>query len=451
MQLLTQQDKSPHRAPLTLHQAPPIKTDDRRLRIVGLLILLVIFGVFGTWAAVAKLASAALAPGVVTVEGYRKTVQHLEGGIVKEILVRDGDLVEPGDVLLRLDETQVKSKLEIARSRYFAAVALEARLLAEREQAEEIGFPQELQDYREQDTRVAETMAIQHQVFEARRAALVSEAEILEQRIEQLNEQIRGLEGLTAAKQRRIESYREEIRDLTKLFKRGLGDRLRLREMERAANELEGEQADHRAAIASARVKIGETRLQMLQLKQEFQKEVVAELRQVQTEIFDLQEQLRALNDTVARTEIQAPARGAVVGMGVHTVGGVISPASPILDIVPRDEELVVEARVQPTDIDNVYPGLEADVRFSAFKSRTTPVVQGAVETVSADRLTDDDGQPYYLARIAVAEGELERLGELKVLPGMPAEVMIKTGERTFVDYLLQPILDGLNRSFREE
>lgn len=449
MQALTQQKMAPAGGAPTVPDAP---TDDRPVRRLGYFILLLAFGIGGGWSAVAGLDSAAVALGVVTVDGYRKTVQHLEGGIVREILVRDGDLVEAGAVLLRLDDTQIRAQLEMVRSQYLANLALTARLAAEREERATIEFPEALRA--DDDPRVREIVVIQEREFEARRTALRGEIAVLEQRIEQFDEQIRGLDALQKIKQQRIVSYREEVADMQALFDRRLGDKLRLREMERLALELEGERAGHLSDISRAKIQISETRLQIIHRHKALQEEIATQLRETQARHFDLQERLGALQDTLRRTEIRATADGNVVGMGVHTVGGVIAPGNQILEIVPHEERMVVEAQVSPTDIDKVHPGLIADIRFSAFSMRQTPVIEGAVETVSADRLTDPaTHQPYYLARIAVTESgqEILRGLGLTVLPGMPAEVMIKTGERTFLNYLLQPITDSLARAFRED
>ncbi len=425
-----------------------LRTDDRLERRIGLLILLAAVGGFGTWAA----DSAAVAPGMVAVEFNRKTVQHLEGGIVREILVREGARVAPGDLLVRLDDTQALAQLEIVRSQYLASRAQEARLIAERDSYREVVFPDDLLAARS-DPRVEEAIAGQQQVFAARSKALTGETEVLEQRIEQLNEQIRGLEGLSASKLQRIESYKTEIKDFKKLYEKGLTDRLRLREMERLAAELEGERAEHQASIAAAQVQIGETRLQIIQLQRKQQTEVTQELRDTQAKLSDLRERIRALEDTVARTVVRAPVGGAVVGLAVHTVGGVVTPGGRLLDIVPQDEQLIVEARVAPTDADRVSPGLEAQLRFSAFNVRTTPTVPGHVLTVSGDRITDPNNpkDSYYLARIQVTPEGMNSLRGLSLLPGMPVDVMIKTGERTFFQYLVKPITDRLAKSFREE
>jgi len=428
-----------------------VPTSDKPERIVGLLILLVAFGGFVVWSLLAQIDGAAVAPGVVAVESARKTVKHLDGGIVSEILVREGDRVAKGDVLVRLDDTEASAQLEIARGQYLSFRAQEARLLAERDDLAEIQFPSELLDV-EDDPRIREAITGEKRVFQARKKALLGEQQVLEQRGDQLQEQIRGLEALSASKTTRIDLYQDEIDGLNKLFAKGLGDKGRLREAERLLAELEGERGQHQSDIAAARIQIGEAEIQSAQLKRKFTSEVVTELRDVETKLADLRERMRTLGKTLERTEIRAPAAGAVVGTSVHTVGGVIRPGDSILDIVPENESLIIEAQVQPMDIDRVSPGLEADLRMSAFNSRTTPVVQGRVLTISADRLIDQaTNRPYYLARIEVTPEGMAKLKGRTLLAGMPVEAMIKTGERTFFDYLIRPINDRLAQAFREE
>lgn len=363
-------------APIVTFATPTVPTDDRKARMMGLGIVLIAFGGFSVWAATARLDSAVVAPGVVTVESHRKTVQHLEGGIVKNLLVRDGDSVYAGDILLRLDATRARASLEITRSKYLAARALEARLSAERDLHQDIIFPEELLRLRD-DPRVRQTLDGQDRVFRARQEALQGEISVLAQRIKQLQVQISGLDTLQQTEQQRIVSLQEEVNDFRKLLKKGYVDKGRIRQLARTSAALKGERAKHLAEIARAQIQIGETQLQILQLRKRFLSDVVIKLRGTQTEIFDLEERMRALQDTLLRTEIRAPTSGTVVGLGMHTLGGVISPGIPILEIVPQGEPLVVEARVQPTDIDHVHAGLPADARFTAFQARTTPVVGG--------------------------------------------------------------------------
>lgn len=426
-----------------------LEVSDRKPRLIGLFILFVTFGLFGTWAVVAPLDSAALAPGVVTVKTYRKTIQHLEGGIVEDIRVRDGDQVETGDVLLVLDDTQARAELGIVRGQMIATQALEARLQAERDQQAEIAFPS---GFDLTDTRIAESVQSEEQVFKARMNSHLGEVEVLEQRMTQIGEQIRGLEAVIRSKRELMTSYNAEIKDLSELLNDGFVDKQRLRDLERQVAQLEGDMADHRSSIAQAKVQQGEARLQILQLQKDFRTEVVNQLSEVQSRLFDLRERERALTDRVERTVIRAPESGMVLGMQVHTVGGVVQSGAPILDIVPSASDLVVEAQVSPIDIDRVSAGKLADIRFSAFKSATTPVIEGRVEHISADRLTNQEtGMPYYLARVELTEAGRKDLGELVLVPGMPAEVLINTGERTLFKYLMQPATNAFARSLIED
>lgn len=429
-----------------------VKSNDRAIIRLGLWVLLLAFGVFGTWAAVAQLDGATVAHGLVTVESYRKTVQHLEGGIVREIRVRDGDRVQEGDTLLLLEDTRPRAEMEVTRTRYYAALAHEARLVAERDGLDAIRFPAELEDAAQSDPRAAEAIRVQRQTFEARRATHRGEVALLEQRVEQLNSKIEGLSALLASQEQLESSLAEEAADFRRLFEKGLGDKQRVRQLEREAAEARGEAGEHRASIASTRLQIGETRQQILQLEKERHSQIVQEHKDVQEEVFNLREGLLALEDTVERTVVRAPASGTVMGLGVHTIGGVIKAGTPILDIVPQGEPLVVEAQVSPIDIDKVEPGLPTDIRFSAFASRYTPVVEGRVLTVSADRFEDSDsGSGYYLARVQVLPEGMDKLRGLTLYPGMPAEVLIKTGERTLLSYLVQPMSNAFARAFREE
>lgn len=427
-----------------------VETDDRFMRMAGALIILAAFGGFGGWAATAPLGSAVVAPGIVTVDTYRKTVQHLEGGIVKQIMVREGDLVAADQVLLRLDDTQTQAQLEIARLQYYAQIALDARLHAEQLGDGKITFPDELQNL-SGDKRVVDMMRGQVVLFETRRKSRLGEISVLEQRVEQLQVQMQGQQDLADAKGRTIRSYNEQVVELRKLFEQKLVDKTRLRDYERAVSTLEGERAEALSNAAAAKVQMGEAKLAILQKQQDFQKDVAAELRDVQSKIFDLDQRVHALQDTVARTEVRATSAGRIVGLTVHNEGAVVSAGARILDIVPNDEPLVIEAQVQPSDIDRVHPGLMTDVRFSAFHDRQTPVVNGQVVMVSPDRITDPNSrQPYYLARVQVSDSGMAILKGKSLVPGMPAEVLVNTGERTALDYFIKPLIDAIARSFKE-
>lgn len=426
-----------------------LPSSDRSARLIGFLIVFITFGLFGTWATFAPLDSAALAPGVVTVQSYRKTVQHLEGGIVKELHARDGDLVAAGDPLIVLDDTQVRAEYGMTRSQLVAAQAMEARLRAERDDAGQINFGNMLES---DSQRAVEAREGESQVFNARRGSRLGETAVLEKRIGQLREQIAGLQSMVETKRSLETSYRDEIGELTELLAEGFVDKQRLLEQQRRLDMLRAEVAEHQSEVTKTSLQISETELQILQLKKDFSADVVAQLAEVQTKVFDLQERMAALEDRLARIVIRAPEDGMILGMKVHTIGGVVSPATPLLDIVPSVSDLIVEAQVSPVDIDRVNVGKEADIRFSAFNSSTTPVIKGVVQQVSADRLINEEtGMPYYLARVVLTEVGAQTLGALKLQPGMPAEVLINTGNRTMLQYLMQPATDAFARSLIED
>lgn len=431
-----------------LATANELPTSDRSIRRIGYAILFVTFGLFGSWATLAPLDSAALAPGVVTVKSYRKTVQHLEGGIVRALHVRDGDQVAAGQVLIELDDTQASAEQEMVRSQLIAARALEARLLAERDGRETVTFA----EAEPTDRRVREAQDSEAQIFQARRISRLGEVDVLSKRIVQLEEQIRGFQAVIAGKQELSKSYGEEVGDLRALLSEGFVDKQRLREQERSLALLRAEIADLHSSIARARLQIGETQLQIVQLNKEFATEVVDQLAEVQTKVFDLRERLAAAEDRARRTRIRAPEAGMVLGLQVHTVGGVINPGTPLLDIVPASEELIVEVQISPIDIDRVAPGKLADIRFSAFNHATTPVIEGRLTHVSADRLVNQEtGVPYYLGRVELTEAGRKELGKLLLVPGMPAEVLLNTGERTLLSYLVQPATNAFARSLIED
>lgn len=417
-------------------------------RRVGLSIFFLVFGVFGIWASVAPIDGAAVASGVVTVKSYKKTVQHLEGGIVSEILARSGDRVEAGQPLLVMDDTQPLAQLEIANSQLIALTAIESRLLAERENLDVISFPPFLTEDASNSSR---EMEAQNQIFNASRASREGQVEVLEQRIQQLQTRVVGLKALQASKEEQAAFYAEELVDVRELLSQGFSDKLRLRELERNASRLRGEAAEHTANIASTEVEIGEARLQIIQLGREFLNDVVTGLGETQTSLRDAQERATALQDVVSRTVVRAPVAGIVNGMQVHTVGGVIGPGTPIAEIVPQSEELIIEANVLPIDIDRVAEGQEATIRFSSFAS-SVPTIFGKVISISADSAIDEiSGTSFYQARIEVTPEGMEDLGNLELLPGMPAEVFIATGSRTFVQYVFKPFSNALARSFTED
>lgn len=426
-----------------------LPTSDAKTRRLGFGIIFVVFGIFGSWAAFAPLDSASNAPGVVTVQTYRKTVQHLEGGIVKELLVHDGDTVKKGDPLIVLDDSQVGAEYEMNRSQLVAAKATEARLRAERDGNAAIDFGDALEPNtkRGQEAQLSETL-----VFNARRNSRLGEIAVLQERIGQLNEQIKGLGAMIGTKNSLGKSYTSEIGELSDLLSQGFVDKQRLLDQERKFDMLKSEIADHQSTITKTRLQINETQLQIVQLTKDFNSDVAKQLAETQTKVYDLQERTAAYKDRLSRIVIRAPEDGMVIGMTVHTIGGVVRPATALLDIVPSISELIVEAHVAPVDISRIAIGKLAKIRFSAFNSATTPEIDGVVTQVSADRLTDEKtGMPYYLTRVRVTEDGEKKLGDKKLLAGMPADVLINTGERTMLQYLMQPARNAISESMIEE
>lgn len=425
-------------------------TDDKPIRYIGLVVLLSTLGIFGLWAFIAPIDGAALAPGFVTVKSHKKTVQHLDGGIVSQLLVKDGDIVKAGDLLLTLDGTENKAQLEITRGQFLTLLAQVARLEAERDGKPKVIYPEGLNNV--SDSRAIEAKRTEEQIFTSRKNAHEGEMAVLKQRIGQLNSKVDGLKGQQASKQDLLTSYKEELRDLKELLAEGFVDKQRLRDVERQHSLNSGEISALSAEIAGSQIQIGETKLEILQLEKKFQEEVAGKLSEAQAELYDVTQRMLAIRDKVVRVDIKAPVDGRVMGLAVHTLGGVILPGHPILEIVPQQEELVIEAQVTPLDIDRVNIGLVAEVRFSAFKQAITPVIEGKVINLSADRLIEEKtGTPYYLAQIELTPDSYQKMQHLELVPGMPVEVLIKTGERTVFEYLTKPISNAFARAFIED
>lgn len=429
---------------------PEFKRSARKAIIAGVCVAALTFGGLGTWAASADLASAVLAPGTFVVEGDRKLVQHLEGGVVSQLFVKDGDSVEAGQLLLSLDATQVRASLGVLRANLDAALAERARLVAEREEKAAVVFPDALIE-RGEDPGVQETVTGQNRLFEARLAAFEGRVEVLRQRIAQLKEEITGIEAQQRSKTRQVALIGEELAGLQELFAKGLTEKPRILALQRDQARLEGERGEHLAAIARAKKAIGETELEILQSTLQRQEEISTSLREVQTRILDLSERIAAARDRVDKIELRAPTAGVVVSLAITTEGAVLQPGETVLEIVPHDTRLVIEAKLRPDDIDSVAVGQTARLRLTALVQRTTPTLTGRVIYVSADRLEEQrSGEPYFLALVALDPDQIARLEGQPVLPGMPAEVMVETGARTALDYLVQPISDTLAKAWRE-
>jgi len=439
-------------ATIELIEATPAKATSsyRKPAIIGMALILAVFGGLGSWSAIAPIEGAAIALGVVTVESKKKAVQHMEGGIIKEILVRDGDVVKKGDVLVRLDDTRSRTALQIIRGQLDAARGLAARLVAERDDKDRIAFPDELLK-RASDTNVSEILKGQQALFNARRESKRGEIEILEQRVRQLREEIGGLQAQQRARGDQIRLIQDELNGLVELFEKGFAPKTRILALQREAARLTGERGQDIAQISRAEKSIGESQLRILQIRKEIQEKVAAELREVQDRMYDLEERAVATRDQLDRTVVTAPVDGAVMGRAIHTEGGVVQPAGLLMYVVPSDDRLIIEAQLEVMHVDEVKIGEVAEVRFSSLNLRKLPVIVGTLEYISADRSTDErTGIPFYNARIEVPESELAKLKDQKISAGMPADVFIKTGARTPLDYILTPVLQSMNRSFRE-
>ncbi len=417
----------------------------------GLWMIVAVFGAFGLWAGLAPLDSAALAPGYVVLDSNRKSIQHLEGGIVEEILVREGSQVKAGEALVRLNPTATEARLDLFRNQYFGNKAIEARLFAERDGKEKIEFPKELLD-KANDPVVKEQIENQQQQFKTRRDSLNSQLGILRQKAEQSKKEIEGLEAQIRSADDQIKYLNEEIKTVQILLSQGNAQKPRLLALQRNRAQLEGQRGENKSSIARAEQMIAESELAVQSQINDFQTRVAAELKDTQLQLSDLQERVRASEDVKSRIVITSPVDGIVTGLAVHTVGGVINPGGRIMDIVPLGDKLIVEARVNPQDIDVVHKGLTAQVRLTAFKSRTVPPVKGTVENISPDRFTDErTGISYFVARVEIQQKELDALKDVELSAGMPADVMILTGSRTLLGYILSPIGESFHQAFREQ
>lgn len=417
-------------------------------RIGLMLILLFVFG-FGTWAALVPLAGGAIAPGIISPDGSRRTVQHLEGGIIRKLHVRDGDIVENGQPLLLLESVQPKANHDLLRKQHLTLLVARARLDAERLEKKDVVFPI---DTLNAPTEILAVMESQRQLFHVRRSSHQARNNVLQQRMSQLGEQIKGFDAQVRSAARQIELISEEVEGKRELASRGHLTKPDLLRMLRMEAELTGRRGQYEAAISEAKQQIGEAQIQVVANNAERADQIATQLDKVQAEINQLEEKLLASKDVLNRTVITAPVAGTIVDLKFKTESGVIQPGAPILDIVPTEETLLIDARVSPMDIDIVRSGMKAQVQLSAFSSRSTPRVDGYVRSVSADRLVDQSsGQAYFLARVEVERGEVLKIGpDKKLMAGMPADVLIVTGERTMASYLLRPFLDAIWRTLRE-
>jgi HlyD family secretion protein len=443
---------------ITLDQAspPPVPASPlartRELVLAGSALIGVFVIGFGAWSVMAPLESAAVAVGSVVSESSRKTVQHLEGGIISAILVHDGDQVTAGQTLIRLDDTKARTTLLALRGQLWDAKAREARLVAERDGAATIDFPADLLA-QQSEPAVAAALAGQQKIFDARRSLVESKTAAIGERINQVHEEINGHQAEVVALEKRVALLQEEVGGVKQLVASGLERKSRLLQLERDLADADGKRGETLAQIARAKQTIAEAEIDILSLQNDRQKDVADELRETQKKGHELAEQVQAAADVLARDDVKAPENGTITDLRVHTPGGVISPGEALLDLVPEADRLVVEVQVRPEDIDRVREGLPAQVRLLPYKQRRTPLLNATVIYVSADRLVDKRTErSYYTAKLRIDEKELAALGgEVKMVPGMPSEAMIQTGETTVAAYALSPILDSFHRAFREK
>ncbi|MCP5207414.1 MAG: HlyD family type I secretion periplasmic adaptor subunit [Hahellaceae bacterium] len=428
-------------------------TDDDRFIKFGLVFLVLTLGSFSLWATFAPLSSALIASGEVVVNSYRKSIQHYEGGIVEKIYVRNGDKVAEGDPLIQIDAIQSEAKQLSNEKRLLTAQAELERLVVEQSFGAELVFSDNLLAAAENDPDIKNALLQQQQLHSARLSAFNQEQEALRTRTEQTRQQITGLLAQSAILKEQMVSLQNEQKAYSTLFEEGLGDGQRARELDRSVLSTQNEIARIESEISRLAIQITETDLQIATRKQDYLKDVGERIRQTQNNYYDFQEIQKLANDRIKRSVIRAPEAGIVVDMRIHTLGSVAGPGQVLLDLVPEHDTFVVEAKLMTQDINEVYPGQKADIRFSAFNSRVTKVIQGEVIHVSADRLISERDQfPYYLARIRVTEqGEKDMGDAMELRPGMPAEVMILRGERTLFSYLIKPISDSFARSLKEK
>ncbi len=423
----------------------------RPIILAGFTIIFLTFGVFGGWATVARLDSAVVAPGVVSLEGNRKVIQHLEGGIVDEILVDEADRVEAGDVLLRLRSIEAGSNLDMISTRLAVARITEARLLAERDMSETFEPPQGIDP--EANGTVAHALDDQIDMFEDRRSLLQSRIDILNARMTQTEGQIEGLDQQRAALEKRLANYGDMLERMRDGGDRGLVQKNTISQREDELIQIEADLGSVLSQIAQAKGEIGGTELEILQGRQEYRQRASDELEELRSEISELSERNKVAGDVLERTNIRAPGPGTIQNLQVHTVGSVVRPGEDLMELVPENENLVINARVPPVDIDNVSPGLTTEIRFPAIQGRLTPIMLGEVDSVSNDVITPEspNEEPYFLARIDVSDVDLPAQVREDIAAGMPVEAVIVTGERRVVDYLASPLMDAVRKSMIEE
>jgi HlyD family secretion protein len=440
--------------PWGLGQAGPTTSASESIQrhiVAGSILVGVLVIGLGGWASTAQISGALIAQGSIVVDTNVKKVQHPTGGVVGELFVRDGDHVKAGDVLLRLDETVTRANLAIVNKGLVEFYARKARLAAERDGADTMAVPPEVAG-RLDEPDVKEALASERKLFELRHQDRLGQKQQLQERITQLQQQITGLAAQQSAKDKGIALTEQELQGVRDLWQKNLVQLNRLTSLQRDEARLEGERGQIIAQAAEVKGKIAEIQLQIIQVDQDLSSDVAKELREIDSKIGEYVERKITAEDQLKRTDIRAPQDGTVFQSTANTVGGVIAAGDPIMLIVPESDNLTVEVRVDPKDIDQIQLGQIVVLRFTSFNVRTTPEIDGTVSRIAADTSTDQrTGQSYYLVRIAMPAQELKRLGDVKLTPGMPVEAFVQTGDRTMLSYLIKPLHDQLMRAFREK
>ncbi|OPX56611.1 hypothetical protein BTE48_03945 [Oceanospirillum multiglobuliferum] len=452
--MATPQNNSKSAADKPVNKLPSsVPMNDRFYIIVGTLILLLSLGTFTIWAAFAPLSSAVMAQGEVMVDSYRKSIQHLEGGLVANIYVRNGDLVQAGDALVQLDTTVWTGETESNRKRMFSTLMQLERLRSEQISSQDVIFSETVLSASENDSDLKGVLEQNRQLYHARVKAHKQEQEALRSRAAQAREQIEGLTDQQKIISEQIALLESEYEAYTTLLNEKLGDGQRARELNRQILSSKNEYARLRSEIARTELVASEYDVQLINSQQNYLKDIGERIQAAQADYFDTQERYRISLNRLNRAVIRAPESGYIVGMKIHTIGSVIRPGDTLMDLVPEKDKFVVETRVATNDINSLHQGQKADIRFSAFNQRTTKVIEGEVVSISADRLINEKtGEAYYLTRIKVTEkGRADMDKDMNLIPGMPAEVMIRREDRTMFSYLLKPIADSFARSFREK
>lgn len=432
---------------------PRASDNYQRYGVIGITIL--VFGLGGAilWAALAPLASAVVTSGEVVLQDYRTTIQHIDGGVIETLAVEEAQEVSAGDLLFRLEDSQARSDYAVISNRLLSALGEQARLRAERDKLDAIEFPDRLTNAEDAE-EAAETMANERAIFTARKQALETDLDRRAQRIDELNERIGGLESRLESVNAQITSYQEEVEERRGLVAEQLSSKEALRNAERRLNDLRGERGRLNADIAGTRAQIATTRMERSLRQQEYDQQVANALGEIQEQILDTEARAVALRARLDRTEVRAPVDGSVVGLAVHSEGGVISPGQEIMDIVPTQRRLLLDAQVPTDEVNNISVGQITTVSFPALSSRFADNIEGEVVSISADALTNEQtGQRYYLARIRITRDGLDVLREqdFQMSPGMPVTTNIQTGTRSMLDYLLKPLAEKVTYAFREE